>query len=117
MIIDREGNLLDAFYTSNGVVIKDGDYSICLLYDDLSRQYAYQIRDLKAKLKSSDYKALKHADGALSDEEYEEAKRERQDWRDQINALQELIVIPTITQEEIAAAEEKAEAYIRSLQQ
>lgn len=48
-----------------------------------------EIRALKQILAQSDYKALKHADGALTDEEYEETRLERQKLRNNINALEE----------------------------
>lgn len=47
-----------------------------------------EIRASKQILAQSDYKALKHADGALTDEEYEPTRLERQELRDKINALQ-----------------------------
>lgn len=46
------------------------------------------IAGLKQILANSDYKALKHADGALTDEEYEDTKQKRQRLRDDINALE-----------------------------
>ncbi len=48
-----------------------------------------EIRALKQILAQSDYKALKHADGALTNEEYEETRLERQKLRNNINALEE----------------------------
>lgn len=50
-----------------------------------------KILENNAKLTCSDYKALKHADGVLSDEEYEEVRLLRQSFRDDINAAQEEI--------------------------
>ena len=47
-----------------------------------------EIRGLKLLLSNTDYKALKHADGALTDEEYEPIRLERQELRDKINALE-----------------------------
>lgn len=47
------------------------------------------ISGLKQILASSDYKALKHADGALTDAEYEGTRQERQRLRDEINALEQ----------------------------
>ena len=47
------------------------------------------IAGLKQILASSDYKALKHADGALTDAEYEETRQKRQKLRDEINALEQ----------------------------
>ena len=47
-----------------------------------------EISALKQLLANSDYQALKHADGELSNEEYAEMKEKRQQWRDRINELQ-----------------------------
>ena len=49
------------------------------------------ILENTAKLTCTDYKALKHADGVLSDEEYETVRLIRQSFRDAINASQEEI--------------------------
>ena len=48
-----------------------------------------EIAGLKQLLTNSDYKALKHADGALTDEEYEKIRQERQKLRDKINVLEQ----------------------------
>ena len=48
----------------------------------------YHIQELKQKLLDSDYKAIKYAEGYLTDEEYEPIKAQRQAWRDEINSLQ-----------------------------
>lgn len=50
-----------------------------------------EIIALKSKLRTSDYLCLKHADGALTDEEYAPHKAQRQSWRDEINSLQNRI--------------------------
>ena len=47
-----------------------------------------EISALKQLLANSDYQALKHVDGELSDEDYAEMKEKRQQWRDRINELQ-----------------------------
>lgn len=47
-----------------------------------------EITALKILLRDSDYKALKHADGALSDEEYRPIKEQRAAWRTRINELE-----------------------------
>ncbi|MCM1221916.1 MAG: hypothetical protein NC548_46335 [Lachnospiraceae bacterium] len=44
-----------------------------------------EINGLKQLLAATDYKALKHADGAISDEDYEPVRMERQKLRDEIN--------------------------------
>lgn len=53
------------------------------------REIEAEINALQQLLAKSDYKALKHADGALTDDEYAAAKAERQGFRDRINVLQE----------------------------
>lgn len=47
-----------------------------------------QIRAYRLLLSQSDYQALKHADGELSDEEYALVRETRQQWRQAINDLQ-----------------------------
>lgn len=51
-------------------------------------QIQSEIAGLKQILARSDYKALKHADGVLSEEEYAPVKAERQALRDRINELE-----------------------------
>lgn len=48
-----------------------------------------QIFELKQKLTQTDYKAIKHSEGLLTDKEYAEVKAQRQAWRDEINRLEE----------------------------
>lgn len=48
----------------------------------------YQIVRLKKKLEDSDYKAIKYAEGFISDEDYAPIKEERQNYRTQINQLE-----------------------------
>lgn len=48
-----------------------------------------QIYDLKQKLTQTDYKAIKYSEGLLTDEEYAEVKAQRQEWRTEINKLEE----------------------------
>lgn len=49
------------------------------------------IGEYKCKLKSTDYKTLKYAEGELSAEEYAETLAQRRAWRAEINALEEEI--------------------------
>lgn len=48
----------------------------------------FKILDLKNQLQQTDYKAIKYAEGWLTDEEYAEVKAERQRIRDEINLLE-----------------------------
>lgn len=47
-----------------------------------------QINGYKLLLSQTDYKALKHADGAMSEEEYRGTKEKRAEYRDAINNLE-----------------------------
>ena len=51
-----------------------------------------EIEILKQKLKDTDYKAIKYAEGQLTEEEYASTKFERQGWRDRINELEAQIL-------------------------
>lgn len=50
---------------------------------------AAEIERLKAELAATDYKCLKYVDGALTEEEYAEVKKYRQELRNRINQLEE----------------------------
>lgn len=47
-----------------------------------------KIAVLKAKLTATDYKAIKYAEGAISEYDYIPVKQERQAWRNEINQLE-----------------------------
>lgn len=47
-----------------------------------------EIAGLKAELAGTDYKAIKYAEGWITEEEYAETKAQRQAWRDRINELE-----------------------------
>lgn len=49
---------------------------------------AERVKELKNLLDESDYKAIKHSEGLITDEEYEPIKAQRQAWRDEINELE-----------------------------
>ena len=90
MLIDRHGNILPGYVMVNGIIIDDGDFEVALDYE------------------RTDYKAIKFSDGALSEEEYAPIRKQRQEWRDEINKLEPQIIAPTITREELDKAEEIA---------
>lgn len=50
-----------------------------------------KIHELKSKLRATDYKAIKYAEGLIPLSEYQEIRGERQAWRDEINQLEEQI--------------------------
>ena len=51
-----------------------------------------EIRELKQKLNATDYKAIKYAEGVLSEDEYSGTQAQRQAWRDRINELEMLVL-------------------------
>lgn len=59
--------------------------------DLLKDQYRLEITQLKKLLSDSDYKAIKYAEGQISEDEYSEIKSERQGYRDRINYLEGLL--------------------------
>ena len=59
--------------------------------DKLKDQYRIEITQLKKALSDTDYKAIKFAEGQISEEEYSEIKSERQGYRDRINYLEGLL--------------------------
>lgn len=48
-----------------------------------------RIAELKQKLQETDYKAIKYAEGELTEEEYAPMKAQRKAWREEINKLEE----------------------------
>ena len=48
-----------------------------------------RIKELKKLLTDSDYKAIKYAEGQITEEEFAPIKAQRQAWRDEINQLEE----------------------------
>jgi esterase/lipase superfamily enzyme len=51
----------------------------------------FEINTLKSKLQATDYKAIKYAEGELSEEEYAETREQRRAWRAEINILESQI--------------------------
>lgn len=71
------------------------------------QEICWEISENKRLLRDTDYKALKHADGVIPDEEYEEVKEERQTYRDRINELEALLP-EALKEYETEKAEEEA---------
>lgn len=60
--------------------------------EDIQREeYAAEIRTLKKSLADTDYKAIKYAEGVMTDEDYQATGIQRQAWRRRINELEALI--------------------------
>ena len=59
--------------------------------DLLKDQYRLEIQQLKKQLSDTDYKAIKFAEGQISEEDYASVRELRQGYRDRINYLEGLL--------------------------
>jgi hypothetical protein len=59
--------------------------------DLLKDQYRLEITQLKKQLSDTDYKAIKYAEGQISESEYASVKELRQRYRDRINELEAML--------------------------
>lgn len=59
--------------------------------DKLKDQYRLEITQLKKQLSDTDYKAIKYAEGQISESEYSAIRELRQGYRDRINELEALL--------------------------
>ena len=57
----------------------------------LIAQYQSEIIELKKYLSETDYKAIKYAEGEITESDYQEVKSQRHDARVRINELESLI--------------------------
>ena len=51
----------------------------------------FAISVCKQNLKLTDYQAIKHSEGLISEEDYEPIKAQREEWRRQINEFEALL--------------------------
>ena len=58
---------------------------------EIIREKSEQILQLRGMLHNTDFKAIKYAEGELTEEEYAPIKEDRRSWRAQINALEKEI--------------------------
>lgn len=59
-----------------------------------------RIAELKKMLSETDYKAIKYSEGLIPDEEYAPVKAWRQEWRDEINRIEQETELKSIESEE-----------------
>lgn len=76
----------------NGVIVEIPQSEIQQkIYEENARKIGEEkqnrISELKGLLASTDYKAIKYAEGEITAEEYEETKLQRRAWRAEINSL------------------------------
>lgn len=123
MIIDKDGNInrSGAWARVDGPAIEHFNptynmtFNICLPYNDEQKALYLQVRERKRMLNATDYKALKYADGAYTEEEYAPIKAERARWRAEINQIEKTFHEPTLTDDEIAEAERKAMENLKAM--
>jgi len=84
-ITDTEVSEVDGWTYLKGFAPKKTESMI------LIEQYQSEIVELKKYLFDTDYKAIKFAEGELSEEAYREVKSQRHDARVRINELESLI--------------------------
>ena len=53
-------------------------------------EIASEINAFEILLNQTDYQALKYGEGQISEEDYAPIKKQRQEWRDRINELQQM---------------------------
>ena len=114
MIIDSEGNEYQAWFREDGKLIFDEDneygikFAIGIKYSDEQKKQFLRIKELKKYLKDTDFRALKYADGAYTEEEYQPYKEARAAARAEINEIEKVFIEPTLTRKEMDEAEELA---------
>lgn len=80
----------------------DGQPTIVDLFTDKEKAIKSKesrIIELKLLLKKTDYQAIKFAEGALTSEEYEQMRAQRQSWRNEINTCEEYLINNELVQE------------------
>ena len=75
----------------NGWTYRTGECPMKTADDLQKEEYAAEILTLKKQLADTDYKAIKYAEGVMTDEDYQATGIQRQAWRRRINELEALI--------------------------
>ena len=99
-IVDCQGERVSKYVTDNDLTFEPCDEGFKIVEKPapkktesmiLIEQYQSEIVELKKYLSDTDYKAIKFAEGELSEEAYREDKSQRHDARARINELESLI--------------------------
>lgn len=82
------------FKINPDILLQTNDVEDCIYeeWDEITQsEYnaRVQIKELKSQLATTDYQALKYAEGWISEQDYAPIKAQRQSLRDQINELEE----------------------------
>lgn len=111
MIIDANGNILQAWLRKDGPTITDTNspygikFNVGVYYNETQKAQFAERKELKKYLNDTDYRALKYADGAYTEEEYAPYKEKRAAARARINEIEETFVEPTLTRQQLDEAE------------
>lgn len=76
---------------ANGWTYRTGECPMKTAEDLQKEEYAAEILTLKKQLADTDYRAIKYAEGVMTDEDYQATGIQRQAWRRRINELEALI--------------------------
>lgn len=76
-ILDENGNLIDIDINTTAIIKAKQ-----------IKELKAQILKLKKQLISTDYQAIKYAEGRITEEEFSPVSEQRQLWRDEINNLE-----------------------------
>ena len=112
MIIDENGKRLQAWFRKDGILIHDRentygiDFAIGVYYTQEQQNAFLEIKELKNYLTKTDYLSIKYSEGAITEEEFAPIKERRAQARERINEIE--FPEPTLTREQIDAAEKKA---------
>ncbi len=99
-IVDCQGERVSKYVTDNALTFEKCDEGFKIVEKPapkktesmiLIEQYQSEIIELKKYLADTDYKAIKFAEGELSESDYREDKSQRHDARARINELESLI--------------------------
>ena len=71
------------FDLSTNTIVEDSTYQ----ENKIKQEKLDKISKLKSLLSHTDYKAIKYAEGLISEQDYAVIKLQRQTWRDEINKL------------------------------
>lgn len=112
MIITREGKIIQMFTSEQGIIVHheayDTKFAICLEFDSIQHAQANRMNTLRHLLAQSDYKAIKYAEGEISEEDYAPIREQRRAYREEFNRIEEEYTPPSITSEEMDLAERTA---------
>ena len=76
-------NMIERVFNSDGTFV-----DIPLVEEEYTTPVEIQIAQLKEELAATDYKAIKYAEGWISEEDYKIIKEDRQRIRNRINELE-----------------------------